>query len=181
MKDYLFEVNEIVSNIELSLLHRAIQLIDECAKRSGTLFIIGNGGSASISSHFSTDLVKAGYFRKKPIRAFSLVDNSSLLTATANDFSYADSFSWQINEFAQTGDLLFAISSSGNSANIQSAISRAKSLEIKTISLSGFDGGLISKNSDISLVTKSQLGSYGPVEDAHSIICHYIASEIKKL
>jgi len=181
LKDYLAEVTEIASNLDLSALHSAILLIDECAKLSGTIFIIGNGGSASISSHFSTDIVKAGHFRKKQIRAFSLVDNSSLLTATANDFSYSDSFSWQLIEFARTGDVLFAISSSGNSENIHSAISKARSVGMKTISLSGFDGGLISKSSDISLVTKSQIGSYGPVEDAHSIICHYIASELKKL
>ena len=78
-------------------------------------------------------------------------------------------------------DILFAISSSGNSKNIENAILQAKKSGVTSISLSGFDGGIISEISDISVVTKSDIGQYGPVEDVHSMICHYLAFEIRKL
>ena len=149
--------------------------IVESSANMKSLYIIGNGGSASISSHFATDLMKAGSQNGMRIAAISLVDSAPVITATSNDFSYEEVFSWQISKLAREGDLLFAISSSGNSANIVKAVELAKELNLVTVSLTGFDGGKVSTISDFSIVTKSRIGNYGPVEDAHAIICHYLS------
>lgn len=180
MKDYLDEVSNITSSIDNSLLVRAISELNFCASQSRTIFVAGNGGSAAIASHFATDLIKSGYLRGKAIRAVSLVDNVPLVTATSNDFSYAEVFSWQLRQLSSEGDLVFVISSSGNSENINNLLEVATKLNLKTISLSGFDGGQISKISNVPLITKSKIGNYGPVEDSHSILCHYIALELRK-
>ena len=148
-------------------------------KSKNKIAIIGNGGSAAIASHFAVDLIKSGNIRSSPIKAFSLTDNSALLTATANDYKYDEVFSWQLKEIANPGDLLFAISSSGNSTNILNAIQCAKELNVHSISLTGFDGGKAAAMADIALVAKSEIGNYGPVEDVHSIVCHYISRQVR--
>jgi phosphoheptose isomerase len=89
-------------------------------------------------------------------------------------------FSWQLEQVASPSDLLFAISSSGNSLNIVNAVVVAQKLGLKTITLTGFDGGKISNLSEVAIITKSVIGNYGPVEDAHSVICHYLSREIGK-
>lgn len=180
MQEYLDEVMSVASSIDKSVLMKVIEELKLCAAKSGTIFIAGNGGSAALASHFATDLIKSGYVRGNTIKAISLVDNVPLVTATSNDFSYAEVFSWQLKQLSSIGDLVFAISSSGNSENMKNLLQVASELNLKTISLSGFDGGDVSKNSNYSLITHSTIGSYGPVEDAHSIICHYIAMEIRK-
>lgn len=177
--NYVSEVVSCCSSVVQANIDDSIKLIDEISKQDNRIYIAGNGGSASIASHFAVDLVKSGYIRKMPIKAISLTDNSALLTATSNDFNFSKVFSWQLAELGSKGDLLFVISSSGNSTNIVEAISMAKSMGIKTISLTGFDGGEAAKISNLGIVTLSENGNYGPVEDSHSIICHYIARRLR--
>lgn len=179
MQEYLDEVFNVASSVDKSVLREVIDELNSCASRLGTIFIAGNGGSAAIASHFATDLIKSGYIRGRSIKAISLVDNVPLITATSNDFSYSDVFGWQLNQLYSSGDIVFVISSSGNSVNIKKLLEAASKLHLKTISLSGFDGGDIAIDSTYPLITYSQIGSYGPVEDSHSIICHYIAKELR--
>lgn len=178
MKRYLDEVVRCLESVSEETIDAAIRVILEVTENDRKIIVIGNGGSAALASHFVTDLLKSGSLRQSRISAFSLVDNSALLTATSNDFRFEDVFSWQISQIANSGDLLVAISSSGNSDNIIEALKLAKSLGLKTLTLSGFDGGKISKISDVAIITNSAIGNYGPVEDSHSIICHYLARRI---
>lgn len=180
MQEYLDEVSSVASSIDQSVLLNVINELNLCSAQSGTIFVAGNGGSAAIASHFATDLIKSGYIRGKAIKAISLVDNVPLVTATSNDFSFSEVFSWQLKQLSSDGDIVFVISSSGNSENIKNLLEVASVLNLKTISLSGFDGGQIASNSNFPLVTHSKIGSYGPVEDSHSIVCHYIALELRK-
>lgn len=179
MSHYFERVNKALSAIDADTLSNAINEIIKRLSSQNSIFIAGNGGSAAIASHFATDLIKAGYRKNQAVKAFSLSENTAILTATSNDFGYEHIFSWQLSQIAQSGDLLISISSSGNSQNIINALEFAKKNNITTLSLSGFDGGISAKISDIVILTKSEKGDYGPVEDAHSIICHYIASKIK--
>lgn len=181
MNQYLNEVIDTLKSVNLSLLESAISLIDETRRNQRNIFVIGNGGSASLASHFTTDLLKSAKDMEVPISVFSLVDNSSLITATSNDFSFDEVFSWQLKQLAKPGDLLIAISSSGNSSNIVEAIRCSRKIGVKTITLSGFEGGRVSQISDIPIVTRSLIGNYGPVEDSHSILCHFIAKSLKML
>jgi len=180
LKEYINEVFDCLKNVDRNSIDQALELISTSVKSKSSIYVIGNGGSASLASHFVTDLLKSGSSRGQSIAAISLVDNSALLTATSNDMDFEDVFSWQIRQLAKSGDLLIAISSSGNSKNIVRAVSAAGELGLKTLTISGFDGGLISHIADVSVVTKSSIGNYGPVEDAHSIICHYIARNLRK-
>lgn len=180
MKRYFNEVTACLKSVDNESLQSSLDLILETSRKRSSIFIIGNGGSAAIASHFATDLLKAGYAKNFPVSAHSLVDNSALVTASSNDLQFENVFSWHIEQIARPDDLLFAISSSGNSPNIVNAIVIAKKLGLKTVTLTGFDGGKISNLSEVAIITKSEIGNYGPVEDAHSVICHYLSREVGK-
>lgn len=178
LSEYFQEVADCLIGINQAEIQCALEMLNESSLKGRKILIAGNGGSAAIAAHFAVDLIKSGHLRNDSIKAIALSDNAALITATANDFSFEDIFSWQIHELGESEDLLFVISSSGNSMNILNALDVAKKLGIKSISITGFDGGEASKKSDLALVTKSDLGNYGPVEDSHSILCHYISRKI---
>lgn len=181
MHQYLERVSRAIKSIDESNLQDIINEIQFAIAKERTIFVAGNGGSAAISSHFVTDLLKIGHKIKKNIRAFSLCDNQSLVTATSNDFGYSNVYSWQLSRLAHENDILITISSSGDSENIIKLLETAKSLHVNSISISGFQGGVASKIANLSIITKSANGDYGPVEDSHSILCHYIADQISKI
>ncbi len=135
------------------------------------LMFIGNGASAAISSHMSTDFWKNG-----GIRAVAFND-SSLLTCLGNDYGYKYVFEKSLEMFADEGDVLLAISSSGKSENILRGVSSAKSRECKVITLSGFKkSNPLSLMGDLNFYVPAE--SYGPVEIIHHSICHCILDTI---
>ena len=180
LSSYRDEVLNCLQSVSTEVLDLAIEQIQNASKRNANIFIAGNGGSAALASHFTIDLIKSGFTRKNPIRAFSLVDNSPVVTATGNDFDFDEVFSWQLRELGNENDLLIVISSSGNSNNILNALKTSREKNMYSLSISGFDGGMVSRISNVSIVTKSEKGNYGPVEDSHSIICHYLARQVLK-
>jgi D-sedoheptulose 7-phosphate isomerase len=168
-----------ISRISETDFVNVTDLLFEAVNRGSTIWIIGNGGSASTADHFETDLsfVKATFELTK-VRAHSLCSNNSLITAIANDLGYENVFSHQIKRKAKAGDVLFAISASGNSTNLVNAVNFANKNEIQTISLLGFDGGELLHSSKLSILCKSEIGLYGPVEDLHLSICHALANSL---
>lgn len=177
--EYVERLLKISKISEADFLNVAESLFD-AINRGSTIWIIGNGGSASTADHFETDLcfVKATFEWTK-VNAHSLCSNNSLITAIANDLGYEKVFSHQLKRKAKAGDLLFSISASGNSLNLISAVDFANKNEMQTISLLGFDGGELVHSSKLSILCKSELGLYGPVEDLHLSICHALASILK--
>jgi phosphoheptose isomerase len=159
-------------------LDRAATLLIITMLAKGTIFVCGNGGSAAISDHFLCDHSKGIYNDTKFFpKIVSLPSNMSLLTAIGNDISYDSVFSYQLDMFADPGDVLVVISSSGNSPNILSALRTAKASNMKTIALVGFDGGEAKDLADI--VLHVPVNNYGIVEDAHQAIMHVIAQHIR--
>ena len=160
-------------------IEEAIGRLVECIERESHIWIVGNGGSASTSEHFETDLsfVRRGYDFPK-VYATALTSNSSLISAIANDIGFEKVFSHQIARKARQGDLCFMISASGNSANLINAAITCRNLGIETICLVGFDGGELMKVVDCSVLVSTEVGKYGPVEDIHLAICHEISSII---
>ena len=155
-----FEGIETVSNLIISEVDSAHKLM-----------FIGNGASAAISSHISTD-----FWRNIGIRAVAFND-SSLLTCISNDFGYKHVFDKPIEMFADKGDILIAISSSGKSENILLGVNSARLKECKVITLSGFDkDNPLSILGDYNFYVSSH--SYGPVEICHHSICHCILHTI---
>ena len=155
--------------------------IMSAGQRNRSVWIIGNGGSASTAEHFETDLsfVRDDHRKNLP-RVNSLTSNSALVTATSNDVSFQELFKVMLTKKAQAGDLLISISASGNSPNILYALTQAKALELRTFSLLGFDGGKSITQSDDAILVSTEVGEYGIVEDIHLSICHAVKFEIAK-
>jgi phosphoheptose isomerase len=172
-KNYLTDLNDNLNQIDFFALEKAFKLIEKTIKNKKSIFVCGNGGSAAISNHLICDYLKLirTFTNFKP-KVFSLSSNLELITAISNDKKYEDIFSYQIESLGQKTDLLIAISSSGNSKNIINAIKSAKKMKIKILSLCGFDGGYLKKNSDCSIHVK--IKNYGRSEDSHHIIMHIL-------
>ncbi len=150
---------------------KAIGLITACGKRGKKMMFIGNGASASIASHMAADFWKNG-----KIRAIAFND-AALLTCISNDFGYNQVFKKPIEMFANSGDILVAISSSGNSENIIRGARMALSKNCKVISLSGFNkNNVLHSLGDINFYVPSS--SYGQVEVVHHSICHCMLDTI---
>jgi D-sedoheptulose 7-phosphate isomerase len=141
---------------------------------------MGNGGSASNSSHFVCDLAKGTIVADKPrFRAIGLTDNTPLATACANDYGYENVFKEQIDNLVQEGDLVVAISGSGNSVNVLKAVELANSRSATTVALTGMDGGRLAKLAKLSLTVPSE--NMERVEDLHLVLAHIMKSYLKAL
>jgi D-sedoheptulose 7-phosphate isomerase len=178
-KDYIKGLKDVLDRIPLGPIDEIIQAIELAQNERRQIFVIGNGGSAATASHMMNDLCKGtlGHKGDAPwprLRVIALTDNVSLMTAWANDTDYNHVFSEPLKNLAQRGDLLVAISASGNSPNILAAVDAAKQIGVKVIGLTGFGGGKLAKLADISFVVPSD--GYGPVEDVHMILDHIITS-----
>lgn len=149
----------------------------------GNLFVCGNGGSAALSQHFAIDLGlgTSREIHNRGCRIFDLTANSSVITATANDIEFDQVYSRQVELYGRKGDLLIAISSSGNSNNILNAVTVAKEIGMITIGLSGFDGGQLKSHVDYSLHFETPVGNYGIVEDLHSSALHLLTHLVRLL
>ncbi len=145
----------------------------------GTLYVAGNGGSASTASHMATDLGVGSLRRNNPLRIVSLVDNTAVLTATANDLAFDQVFSQQLKLLGRKGDIFICFSASGNSKNLLNAVEEAKRIEITTISVTGFNGGLLKDICDFNIHIETPIGSYGVVEDIHSPVSHMLTEIVR--
>ena len=157
-------------------LNSAATNILSCISSKNSIWILGNGGSASTAEHFETDLSfirKGNSFPK--IRVSALTSNSALFSAIANDIGYENVFSHQLFRRAEPGDLCILISASGNSENLLKAVSAAKEIGLITLGLLGFDGGKLMPLLNHSILVKTEIGKYGAVEDIHLAICHAIS------
>jgi D-sedoheptulose 7-phosphate isomerase len=140
------------------------------------VFFIGNGGSASTAGHFANDLSMGTRSWTKPLRATSLCDNVSIITALGNDFSYAEIFVRQLQIHMRRGDVVVAISASGNSPNVVRAIEFANSNQGISVGITGFDGGQLAKLARIVVHVPTNAGEYGPAEDVHLILDHLVTA-----
>jgi D-sedoheptulose 7-phosphate isomerase len=138
-----------------------------------TIFLCGNGGSAANASHFGQDLAKgtlSSMQAKRRFRVISLTDNIGFITALANDEGYDSIFEQQLRNLAHEGDLLVAISGSGNSPNVLRAVEYARSIGMKTIGVTGYDGGKLRPLSDVSV--HIAIEDMGMCEALHGIVFH---------
>ena len=163
--------------LDQDALSRAVQAVEEAGARGGHIYAIGNGGSSSIADHLCCDWTKGtdapGH---APIVSQSLSSNVALYSAIANDMGFSEVFARQLGYFGKAGDVLLAISSSGDSDNIVRAAERAKGLGMTSIGLTGFSGGRLKAMADIALHVPAD--NYGVVEDAHQVIMHVMAQYI---
>ena len=162
----------ISENIEI-----AADLIAKSLTSGGTIFWCGNGGSAADSQHIAAEFV--GRFKKdrRPLRSIALTTDSSVLTCVANDYSYEEIFSRQLNALGRDGDVLVAITTSGKSKNIKQALIQAQNMGIKTIGLLGKKGGECKDYSDISLIVPSDITAR--IQETHILIEHLLCELVE--
>lgn len=150
-----------------------LQGLADLYDRGGRLFVIGNGGSAATASHFACDLGKNAVPPGRPrFKVIALTDSTPAITAYGNDNGYASVFAEQLTNLMQEGDVLLAISASGNSPNILEAVSLAKRSGMTVIGFAGFDGGKLAALSDLELTIPGT--TYEQIEDIHMILTHMI-------
>src|ERR1041384_7852597 len=144
-KDYLAELKDVLDRLPLAGLDNVVAAVEEAHATGKQIFVIGNGGSAATASHMMNDLNKGTLGHKgdatwKRFRVIALTDNVSLMTAWANDTDYNTVFSEPLKNLANRGDVLIAISASGNSPNIVAAVEVAKQIGLTVLGLGGFTG-----------------------------------------
>jgi D-sedoheptulose 7-phosphate isomerase len=174
---YLRDLHALLGDTDLHALARLVSLLRGVRTRSGMVYVAGNGGSAATASHWVNDLCKAARRdAEPPLRALSLTDNASWLTALANDEGFERAFSGQLENFAAEGDALVVISASGNSPNLIQAVELARARGLSTAALLGFDGGELLKMVDCAVLLRTPKGAYGLVESGHAILCDIVAT-----
>lgn len=171
--DYKTKLLGAMETIPLDKVETAIEWIRAARDEGRQIFVCGNGGSASTASHFVCDMVKgASFHRSKRFRILALTDSLATITAYSNDVSYDCVFVEQLKNFANPGDVLLAISGSGNSPNVLRAMEFANSAGLKTIGMTGRDGGQLGKLAQLEINVKDP--HMGRIEDGHMIACHMI-------
>ena len=163
-------------------VRRIVAILLRARAEDRTVIFFGNGGSASTASHFVTDIAKvaAGTDARgkgRRFRCLSLNDNVPGLTAWANDTDYSKVFAGPLRALAEKGDVVVAISGSGNSPNVLEAVRAAREMGLATIGLTGIGGGKLKDLVDVPVVVPSN--SMQHVEDVHLIICHMLTAYLR--
>jgi D-sedoheptulose 7-phosphate isomerase len=172
-RNYKSKLISALDTIDLDAVSRAIEILDEARAENRHIFTCGNGGSASTASHFVCDMVKGASFnREARFRIMALTDSLPTITAYSNDVSYECVFVEQLKNFAERGDVLIAISGSGNSPNVLRAVEYANSIGCHTIGLTGRDGGKLGKLSGLQIRVDDP--HMGRIEDIHLIVTHML-------
>jgi D-sedoheptulose 7-phosphate isomerase len=177
---YLAELNQAMQAVLEPALEEAVDILLDARQREATVYFCGNGGSASTASHFACDLAKnTRHAQRGRFRTIALTDNVALLTAWSNDDGYAEVFVEQARTLMRPGDVLVAISGSGNSPNVLAAVDYARQIGCQVIALIGFQGGKLRERADVALVVPGQ--NIEQAEDGHLILNHAICTAIKAL
>jgi D-sedoheptulose 7-phosphate isomerase len=177
---YASGISEALSKIDKASISQAHRVIEMYAKEQSPIYVFGNGGSAALSEHFSCDHTK-GVRHDTPLQSniISLASNMALITAIANDYSYDDIFSKQIEAFPNNRGLAIAISASGNSKNIVKGLRKAGEKGLETMAFVGFNGGQVVDYELADYIVHVPSDNYGIVEDCHQILMHSIAQAIR--
>lgn len=175
-KGYAAHVAELLQALDFASIEKMADLFLEARKQKKRIFLAGNGGSASTCSHFANDFANLAAEGAEPFRMISLTDNTATITAQANDNGFENIFLNQLKNAYEPGDLLVAISGSGNSENLIRAIKYVNEHGGKTIGIVGFNGGMMKSLCHHIVHIKTQPREYGPVEDICLVLDHLLAS-----
>jgi D-sedoheptulose 7-phosphate isomerase len=179
-KDYFDTMNRVIQQIDYAKIDALVDMLVKAQREKRQVFILGNGGSACTSSHFGLEFVMTGEAGgPKALQARSLTDNVGLITALANDISYDDIFRSQLASYANPGDIVIAISGSGNSPNVVKTCEWAKANQVTVVGVTGFDGGTLKAMADLSIHIPNN--NYGIVEDLHMSIGHIAGQRLHQL
>lgn len=159
------------------LLSRAVMILVDALKNGNKVLSCGNGGSAADAQHFSSELLNRFYHDRPSLPAIALTTDASTMTSIANDYAYDQVFARQISSLGQTGDILLAISTSGNSANVVQAIHTAHERGMQVIAMTGHQGGKMAEQlneNDVELRVPSSVTAR--IQEVHLLILHVLCS-----
>lgn len=180
IRRYFGELQAVISKMPDDEIERVISLLYRVWKNRRFVFILGNGGSAATASHLVNDLSKVTIVSGMPrLKALALTDNIPLVTAWANDTSYENIFREQLENLLETGDLVLAISASGNSPNIISAVEMGRERGVTTVGWTGRSGGRLKELAEYCV--HSPTDDVGMIESTHMILTHLVAQELRQL
>ena len=176
---YIAEEKRVLDALDADAISAAMNALVDAGRKGKTIYVMGNGGSSATASHFICDFAKGVYMETGiPFRMICLSDNTPIASAISNDIGYEDVFKFQLQDRVEDGDLILAISGSGNSENVLRAARHGKSQGAKVIGLTGYNGGELKKLSDISLhvpVDNMQI-----TEDLHMMLDHVMMWVLSK-
>lgn len=170
-RHYLDQLRTALGELPVDKIATLIGWMKEARDQGRQIFVVGNGGSATTASHFATDIGKGASLDKPTrFRILSLTDNNGWMTALGNDLAYEAIFVEQLKNFARPGDLLVAISVSGNSPNVVKAVEWARQAGCRTVGLVGAKGGRVGELADLAIHAPTD--HFGRAEDAHLVVTH---------
>ena len=179
-RNYFEELTQTIPRMPFEAADRLVRIFLDAYEQERTIFLFGNGGSASLASHMACDLSKGtSNGSKKRLRALSLTDNVPLLTAWANDSSYENIFAQQLETFLHPGDVACAISGSGNSSNVLAALRVARNAGVITTGITGFHGGKMKALCDLCVIVPSS--NMQIIEDLHLSIAHAVFTAVRRV
>jgi D-sedoheptulose 7-phosphate isomerase len=166
------ELRTVVARDCSAAIFEAAGLITMCLRAGGKLLFFGNGGSAADAQHLAAEFVGRFVRKRAGLAAIALTTNSSILTAVANDYGFDQVFARQIQAVGRRGDVAIAISTSGNSPNVIEGVKAAKEGDLKTIALSGKDGGRLAKETNLAITIAST--NTARIQECHIAVGHLL-------
>jgi len=179
-REYLARVRDLLDELP-DQADRFVEALWGAFEADATVFLAGNGGSAAAASHFGQDLAKGTLSDLRATRRFRVVpltDNVGYITALANDVGYESVFEQQLRNLGRRGDVLVAISGSGNSPNVLRAVEYARSIGMRSIGVTGYDGGKLRDLADVSVHVP--VWDMGMAEALHGVVFHYTMSRLRE-
>jgi len=161
------------------VLEQFIAAVDACLQSDGTVLVCGNGGSAADAQHLAAELVCRVRIDRGALRSVALTTDSSALTAIGNDYGYDRVFARQVEALARKGDLLVAISTSGNSANVLEAARTAKEKGCTVVAMTGAGGGRLAGLADIVVAAPSDV--VARIQEVHEVCVHVVAEAVERM
>jgi D-sedoheptulose 7-phosphate isomerase len=159
------------------VLEQVARQLRECLRAGGKVLVCGNGGSAAEAQHFASELVGRCVRQRKALAAIALTADPCCLTAVANDFGFEQVFVRQLEALACEGDVLVALSTSGNSANVLAAARTARALKCPVVGLTGADGGSLAGLADLSVCVPSR--SVERIQELHQLVLHALVAAVE--
>ena len=179
--DYCQRINNLLDVVNIDDLEKTVTTLVDAFKAGKTIYVCGNGGSAASASHMQADFsFFTRYFTKFRPKVRALTDNTAMITAVSNDTSFDNIFVEQLKGHFEQGDVVICISASGNSENVVRAAQYANEKGGTSIGWIGFSGGKLLETVKLSIYTPNPKGDYGPIEDLHMILNHFIVNYLSK-
>jgi len=174
---YIHRITSVLNGMDIAAMDEGVRMVERAWQRGAQIITLGNGGSAMTALHFVTDWNKSVYLASgRSFRGRTLVDNMGLITAYANDISYQDLFSEQLKNIAVPGDLVIAISGSGNSENVIRAVDYANEIGCETLGLVGYSGGKL--KGIAQHVIHADVQDMQLCEDVHAMFGHMVMQSL---